>query len=129
MGSGDRGGARVHTGLGRFHSMKTLRKKQTQAETGTQAETQRPRPTRRSTILDYVNVVPGTRHLVSACLLLPCPHPLPEGPDGKSQGLDSDHDPGTDCVWDLSQVARPSLPSLFPLRAGLGGRTASLLHT
>nr|KAF6411723.1 sialic acid binding Ig like lectin 10 [Rousettus aegyptiacus] len=43
--------------------MKTLRKKQTQAETGTQAETQRPRPTRRSTILDYVNVVPGTRHL------------------------------------------------------------------
>lgn len=124
MGSGDRGGARVHTGLGRFHSMKTLRKKQTQAETGTQAETQRPRPTRRSTILDYVNVVPGTRHLVSG-LSAPALPP----PDGKSQGLDSDHDPGTDCVWDLSQVARPSLPSLFPLRAGLGGRTASLLHT
>nr|XP_019573826.1 PREDICTED: sialic acid-binding Ig-like lectin 10 isoform X3 [Rhinolophus sinicus] len=45
--------------------VKTLRKKQTQAETltqaetATQAETRRPRITRRSTILDYVNVVPN----------------------------------------------------------------------
>lgn len=76
MGSGDRGGARVHTGLGLFHSMKTLRKKQTQAETGTQAETQRPRPTRRSTILDYVNVVPGTRHLVSGLSAPALPPPF-----------------------------------------------------
>lgn len=70
MGSGDRGGARVHTGLGLFHSMKTLRKKQTQAET------QRPRPTRRSTILDYVNVVPGTRHLVSGLSAPALPPPF-----------------------------------------------------
>lgn len=40
--------------------MKTLGKKQTQAETPTQAETRRPRITRRSTILDYINVVPDT---------------------------------------------------------------------
>ncbi|KAF6289048.1 sialic acid binding Ig like lectin 10 [Rhinolophus ferrumequinum] len=39
--------------------LKTLRKKQTQAETPTQEETWRPRITRRSTILDYVNVVPN----------------------------------------------------------------------
>lgn len=65
VGSGDSGGARVHSEPGCFHSMKTLRKQQTQEETRTQAEAQRPRPTRRSTILDYVNVVPGTRHLVS----------------------------------------------------------------
>lgn len=39
--------------------VKTLRKKQTQAETATQVELWRPRITRRSTILDYVNVVPN----------------------------------------------------------------------
>lgn len=65
VGSGDRGDAGAHTELGRFRSTKTLRKKQSQVETGAQTETQRPRPTRRSTILDYVNVVPGPRHLVS----------------------------------------------------------------
>ncbi|XP_036920455.1 sialic acid-binding Ig-like lectin 10 [Sturnira hondurensis] len=50
--------------------VKVLRKKQTQAgtpptqaETPAQAETQRLRVTRRSTILDYVNVVPSTAHL------------------------------------------------------------------
>lgn len=59
MGSGDSGGARAHTEVGRFLSLKTLRKKQIQAETPTQEETWRPRITRRSTILDYVNVVPN----------------------------------------------------------------------
>lgn len=40
-------------------TVKTLRKKQTQAETPTQAETWRRRMTRGSTLLDYVNVVPN----------------------------------------------------------------------
>lgn len=64
MGSGDSGGARAHTEVGRFLSLKTLRKKQIQAETPTQEETWRPRITRRSTILDYVNVVPNIGALV-----------------------------------------------------------------
>lgn len=99
MGSGDRGGVRAHTEAGCFLSVKTLRKKQTQAETATQAETPpqeetwRPRITRRSTILDYVNVVPNIGALVrgwrGGLFFLsvtpelappqPCSHPLPEG--------------------------------------------------
>lgn len=58
-------GGRAHTTMGHFLSVKILRKKQTQAETLTQAETRRPRVTRRSTILDYINVVPNTGLLVS----------------------------------------------------------------
>lgn len=51
-------------------SMKTLQKK------GTQEETSRPKLSRGSTILDYINVVPKTRFLVSGQLYfqtnIPC---------------------------------------------------------
>ncbi|XP_054443215.1 sialic acid-binding Ig-like lectin 10 [Pteronotus mesoamericanus] len=43
--------------------VKVLRRKQIPADTPAQAETRRPRVTRRSTILDYINVVPAPGRL------------------------------------------------------------------
>lgn len=82
-----RRGAWAHIEAGYLPSVKTLRKSQTQtpaaqveaaAETEApgRTETWRPRLTRRSTILDYINVVPG---LVRA----PAPALAPGTSDGK----------------------------------------------
>lgn len=61
--------------------MKTLQKK------GTQEETSRPKISRGSTILDYINVVPKTRSPVSGQLCFQtniprqfCTHPFPNPP-------------------------------------------------
>ena len=79
---GKGGGTRAHTkaAVGCFLRVRTLRKKWTQAKVPAPApapapgEASRSRFSRRSTILDYINVIPKAGPLVSA------PNPLPLGP-------------------------------------------------
>ena len=72
---GKGGGTRAHTkAAGCFLRVRTLRKKWTQAKVPAPGEAPRSRFSRRSTILDYINVIPKAGPLVSA------PNPLPLGP-------------------------------------------------
>ncbi|XP_017536234.3 sialic acid-binding Ig-like lectin 10 [Manis javanica] len=72
--------------------VKTLRKKRPRAETLTQAETPRPWASRRSTILDYINVVPAAGALARNRKAKPSsrsqPHPPgAHSPEAKNQEI------------------------------------------
>lgn len=94
-------------------SMKTLQKK------GTQEETSRPKLSRGSTILDYINVVPKTRFLVSGQLYFQtnipcslCSSSFPNPPTPMLQRYK-----GETSIQDETQTPAPSQSSRLPCPA------------